>query len=79
MFMSSSVEYDGLEIIGILFNVVLDGLAKLELLCPLLDGLVRLVLHLFLNIGLFRQPDGLEMNLFVEVGMQLKGLWLVLT
>ena len=54
MFITSSVEYDGLEIIGILFNVVLDGLAKLELLCPLLDGLVRLVLHLFLNIGLLR-------------------------
>ena len=54
MFITSSVEYDGLEIIGILFNEVLDGLAKLGLLCPLLDGLVRLVLHLFLNVGLLR-------------------------
>ena len=49
MFITSSEEYDGLEIIGILFNVVSDGLAKLELLCPLLDGLARLVLHLFFD------------------------------
>ena len=54
MFITSSEEYDGLEIIGILLNVVSDGLAKLVLLCPLLDGLVRLVLHLFLTIGLLR-------------------------
>ena len=51
---TSSGEYDGLEMIGILFDVVVDGLAKLELLCPLLDGLARLVLHLFLTIGLLR-------------------------
>ena len=54
MFITSSEEYDGLEIIGLLFVVVLDGLAKLELLCPLLDGLARLVLHLFWDVGLLR-------------------------
>ena len=54
MFITSSEEYDGLEIIGILFNVVSDGLAKVVLLCPVLDGLVRLVLHLFWNAGLLR-------------------------
>ena len=45
MFRTSSVEYNGLEITGLLLTVV-------ELLCPLLDGLVRLVLHLFLDAGL---------------------------
>ena len=35
-----SGEYDGLEIVG--------------LLCTLLDGLARLVLYLFWNVGLLR-------------------------
>ena len=43
---TSSGEYDGLEITGLLFMVV-DGLAMVGLLCTLLDGLARLVLHLF--------------------------------
>ena len=51
---TSSVEHDGLGIIGLLFIVVLDGLAMVGFLCPLLDGLVRLVLHLFWDAGLLR-------------------------
>ena len=54
IFRTSSGEYDGLEITGLLFTVVLDGLAKVELWCALLDGLVRLVLHLFCGAGLLR-------------------------
>ena len=51
---TSSVEHDGLGIIGLLFIVVLDGLAMVGFLCPLLDGLARLVLHLFWDTGLLR-------------------------
>ena len=54
MFRTSSGEYDGLGITGLLLIVVLDGLAKVELLCALLDGLARLVLHLFWDAGLLR-------------------------
>ena len=54
MFRTSSGEYDGLEIIGLLFIAVVDGLAMVGLLCALLDGLVRLVLHLFCDVGLLR-------------------------
>ena len=54
MLRTSSVEYDGLEITGLLFAVAVDGLVKVELLCALLDGLVRLVLHLFWDAGLLR-------------------------
>ena len=43
MFIASSVEHDGLEIIGLLCTVFLDGLAKVVLLCALLGGLARLV------------------------------------
>ena len=52
MFRTSSGEYDGLEITGLLFTVVVDGLTMVGLLCTLLDGLVRLVLHLFWDAGL---------------------------
>ena len=51
---TSSVEHDGLGIIGLLFIVVLDGLAMVGFLCPLLDGLARLVLHLLWDAGLLR-------------------------
>ena len=54
MFRTSSDEYDGLEITGLLFIVVVDGLAMVKLLCKLLDGLARLVLHLFCGAGLLR-------------------------
>ena len=54
MLRTSSVEPSGLGIIGSLFIVVLDGLAKVGFLCPLLDGLARLVLHLFWGAGLLR-------------------------
>ena len=54
MFRTSSGKYDGLEITGLLFAVVVDGLAKLELLCALLVGLARLVLHLFGDAGFLR-------------------------
>ena len=54
LFRTSSGEYDGLEITGLLFTVVVDGLAKVGLLCTLLDGLARLVLHLFWDAGLLR-------------------------
>ena len=54
MFRASSVEYDGLEITGLLFTVVVDGPAMVGLLCTLLDGLVRLVLYLFWDDGLLR-------------------------
>ena len=53
MFRTSSGEYDGLEITGLLFMVV-DGLAMVGLLCALLDGLVRLVLHLVWDVVLLR-------------------------
>ena len=43
MFITLSVEHDGLEIIGLLCTVLLDGLAKVVLLCALLVGLARLV------------------------------------
>ena len=45
---------DGLEIIGLLFIVLLDGLGTVELLCPLFDGLARLELHLLWDAGLLR-------------------------
>ena len=51
MFRTSSGEYDGLEITGLLFTVV-DGLAMVGLLCTLLDSLARLALHLFWDAGL---------------------------
>ena len=51
---TSPDEYDGLEITGLLFTVVVDGPAMVGLLCTLLDGLVRLVLHLFCDDGLLR-------------------------
>ena len=54
MFRTSSVEYDGLEIIGLLLTVLVDGLAMGGLLYTLLDGLARLVLHLFCDAGLLR-------------------------
>ena len=54
MLRTSSVEPDGLGIIGLLFVVVLDGLAMLGLLYTLLDGLARLTLHLFWDAGLLR-------------------------
>ena len=54
MFRTSSGEYDGLEITGLLFMVVVDGLAMVGLLCALFDGLVRLVLHLFCGARLLR-------------------------
>ena len=53
MFRTSSGEYDGLDITGLLFMVV-DGHAMVGLLCTLLDGLTRLVLHLFWDAGLLR-------------------------
>ena len=53
-FRTSSVEYDGLEITGLLFTVVVDGPAMVGLLCTLLDGLAKLVLHLFWDAGLLR-------------------------
>ena len=52
IFRTSSGEYDGLELTGLLFIVVVDGLAMVGLLCTLLDGLARLVLHLFCDAGL---------------------------
>ena len=52
MFRTSSGAYDGLEITGLLF--IVDCLAIVGLLCTLLDGLVRLVLHLFWDAGLLR-------------------------
>ena len=54
MFRTSSGEYDGLEITGLLFTVVVVGPAVVGLLCTLLDGLARLVLHLFCDAGLLR-------------------------
>ena len=54
MFRTSSGEYDGPEITGLLFTVVVDGLAMVGLLCTLLYGLGRLVLHLFCDAGLLR-------------------------
>ena len=54
MFRTSSVEYDGLEIIGLLLTVVVDGLAMVGLLYILLVGLARLVLHLFWDADLLR-------------------------
>ena len=54
MFRTSSVEYDGFEITGLLFTVLVDGLELVGLLCTLLDGLARLVLHLFCDAGLLR-------------------------
>ena len=54
MLRTLSGEYDGLEITELLFTVELDGLAKLELLCALLVGLARLVLHLFWDAGFLR-------------------------
>ena len=53
MLSTSSGEYDGLEMVGLLCMVV-DGLAMVGLSCPLLDGLVRLVLYLFWDAGLLR-------------------------
>ena len=53
MLRTSSGEYNGLEMVGLLF-VVVDGLAMVGLLCTLLDGLVRLVLYLFWVVGLLR-------------------------
>ena len=54
MFRTSSGEYDGLEITGLLVIVVVEGPAMVGLLCPLLDGHARLVLHLFWDAGLLR-------------------------
>ena len=51
---TSSDEYDGLEITRLLFTVVVDGPAMVGLLCTLLDGLVRLALHLFWDAVLLR-------------------------
>ena len=53
MFRTSSGEYDGLEITGLLFMVV-EGLEMVGLLCVLLGGLARLVLHLFWDASLLR-------------------------
>ena len=54
MFRTSSGEYDGLEITGLLFTVEVDGLAMGGLLSTLLYGLARLVSHLFWDAGLLR-------------------------
>ena len=54
IFRTSSGEYVGLEITGLLFTVVVDGPAMVGLLCTLLDGPARLVLHLFWDAGLLR-------------------------
>ena len=53
MLRTSSGEYDGLEITGLLLMVV-EGLEMVGLLWILLDGLARLVLHLFWDAGLLR-------------------------
>ena len=52
MLSTSSGEYDGLEMVGLLCMLV-DGPA-IVLLCTLLDGLARLVLYLFWDVGLLR-------------------------
>ena len=46
MLITSSGEYDGLEMVGLLCMVA-DGLAMEGLLCTLVDGLVRLMLYFF--------------------------------
>ena len=53
MLITSSREYDGLDIVGLLCMVV-DGLVMVGLSCTLVDGLVRLVLYLFWDFGLLR-------------------------
>ena len=50
---TSSAEYNGLEINGLLCMVA-DGLAMVGLLCTLVDGLVRLVMYLFQDVGFLR-------------------------
>ena len=54
MFRISSVEDDGLEMTGLLFTMVEDGPVMVGLLCTLLYGLARLVLHLFWDAGFLR-------------------------
>ena len=78
MLCTSSGDYDGLVIVGLLCMVV-DGLGMVGLSCTLVNGLVRLVSYLFWDIGLLRQADGLEMSLDCEVGMQLVGFWQLFT
>ena len=53
MLITSSGEYDGLRIVGSLCMVV-DGIEMVELLHTMVDGLMRLLLYLFWDVGLLR-------------------------
>ena len=53
MLITSSGEYDGLRMVGLLC-MVQDGLGMVGLSSTLVDGLVRLMLYLFWDIGLLR-------------------------
>ena len=53
MLITSSGEYDGFRMAGLLCMVA-DGLAMVGLLCTMVDGLVILLLYLFWDVGLLR-------------------------